>query len=124
MKLKSFILVALVACMLVSCKDNNKIISEIETAAAAGDHDKVLELLDDIDESKLTYDQQRRLENASYRMLDDALSELDEVLEDIDYDDYDYDDYSYDDDYDDYSYDDDYDYDDYSYDDDDYDYYY
>ena len=115
MKLKSFILVALVACMLVSCKDNNKIISEIETAAAAGDHDKVLELLDDIDESKLTYDQQRRLENASYRMLDDALSELDEVLEDIDYDDYDYDDYSYDDDYD---------YDDYSYDDDDYDYYY
>ena len=123
MKLKSFILVALVACMLVSCKDNNKIISEIETAAAAGDHDKVLELLDEIDESKLTYDQQRRLENASYRMLDDALSELDEVLEDIDYDDYDdYDDYSYD--YDDYSYDDDYDYDDYSYDDDDYDYYY
>lgn len=123
MKLKSFILVALVACMLVSCKDNNKIISEIETAAAAGDHDKVLELLDEIDESKLTYDQQRRLENASYRMLDDALSELDEVLEDIDYDDYDdYDDYSYD--YDDYSYDDDYDYDDYLYDDDDYDYYY
>ena len=127
MKLKSFILVTLVACMLVSCKDNNKIISEIETAAAAGDHDKVLELLDDIDESKLTYDQQRRLENASYRMLDDALSELDEVLEDIDYDYDDYDDYSYDyDDYDDYSYDyDDYDdYDDYSYDYDDYDYYY
>lgn len=115
MKLKSFIFLAVVACMLISCKDNNKIISEIETAAAAGDHDKVLELLDDIDESKLTYDQQRRLENASYRMLDDALSELDEVLEDIDYDDYDYDDYSYDDDYD---------YDDYSYDDDDYDYYY
>ena len=117
MKLKSFILVTLVACMLVSCKDNNKIISEIETAAAAGDHDKVLELLDDIDESKLTYDQQRRLENASYRMLDDALSELDEVLEDIDYDYDDYDDYSYD--YDDYD-----DYDDYSYDYDDYDYYY
>jgi len=126
MKLKSFILVALVACMLVSCKDNNKIISEIETAAAAGDYDKVLELLDDIDESKLTYDQQRRLDNAGIRMLDDAFEELDEVFEDIDLDDYDgYDDYSYD--YDDYGYDDDYDdydYDDYSYDDDDYDYYY
>jgi hypothetical protein len=128
MKLKSFILVALVACMLVSCKDNNKIISEIETAAAAGDHDKVLELLDDIDESELTYDQQKRLSNASMRMLDDALGELDEIFEDIDLDDYDdYDDYSYDyddydyDDYDDYDYDD---YDDYSYDDDDYDYYY
>ena len=132
MKLKSFILVTLVACMLVSCKDNNKIISEIETAAAAGDHDKVLELLDDIDESELTYDQQKRLNNASIRMLDDAFEELDEIFEDIDlddYDDYDYDDYDdysydYDDyDYDDYDYDED-DYDDYSYDYDDYDYYY
>ena len=131
MKLKSFILVALVACMLVSCKDNNKIISEIETAAAAGDYDKVLELVDDIDESELTYDQQKRLNKASMRMLDDAFGDLDEIFEDIDFDDYDdYDDYSYDyDDYDDYSYDDDYDYDDYDYDDysydyDDYDYYY
>lgn len=115
MKLKSFILIAFVACMLVSCKDNNKIISEIETAAAAGDHDKVLELLDDIDESELTYDQQKRLSNASMRMLDDALGELDEIYEDIDLDDYD--------DYDDYDYDYD-DYDDYSYDYDDYDYYY
>lgn len=126
MKLKSFILVALVACMLVSCKDNNKIISEIETAAAAGDYDKVLELVDDIDESELTYDQQKRLNKASMRMLDDAFGDLDEIFEDIDLDDYDdYDDYSYDYDdydYDDYSYDDDYD--DYSYDYDDYDYYY
>lgn len=126
MKLKSFIFLAVVACMLISCKDNNKIISEIETAAAAGDYDKVLELVDDIDESELTYDQQKRLNKASMRMLDDAFGDLDEIFEDIDFDDYDdYDDYSYDyDDYDDYSYDDDYDYDDYSYDYDDYDYYY
>lgn len=119
MKLKSFIFLAVVACMLISCKDNNKIISEIETAAAAGDYDKVLELVDDIDESELTYDQQKRLNKASMRMLDDAFGDLDEIFEDIDFDDYDdYDDYSYDDDYD------DYDYDDYSYDYDDYDYYY
>lgn len=128
MKLKSFIFLAVVACMLISCKDNNKIISEIETAAAAGDYDKVLELVDDIDESELTYDQQKRLNKASMRMLDDAYGELDEIFEDLDLDDYDdYDDYSYDYDdydYDDYGYDDDYDYDDYSYDDDDYDYYY
>lgn len=120
MKLKSFIFLAVVACMLISCKDNNKIISEIETAAAAGDYDKVLELVDDIDESELTYDQQKRLNKASMRMLDDAFGDLDEIFEDIDLDDYDdYDDYSYDydDDYD-------YDYDDYSYDYDDYDYYY
>jgi hypothetical protein len=124
MKLKSFIFLAVVACMLISCKDNNKIISEIETAAAAGDYDKVLELVDDIDESELTYDQQKRLNKASMRMLDDAFGDLDEIFEDIDLDDYDdYDDYSYDyDDYDDYDYDDDYD--DYSYDYDDYDYYY
>jgi hypothetical protein len=124
MKLKSFIFLVVVACMLISCKDNNKIISEIETAAAAGDYDKVLELVDDIDESELTYDQQKRLNKASMRMLDDAFGDLDEIFEDIDLDDYDdYDDYSYDyDDYDDYSYDDDYD--DYSYDYDDYDYYY
>ena len=126
MKLKSFIFLAVVACMLISCKDNNKIISEIETAAAAGDYDNVLELVDDIDESELTYDQQKRLNKASMRMLDDAFGDLDEIFEDIDFDDYDdYDDYSYD--YDDYDYDDydyDDDYDDYSYDDDDYDYYY
>lgn len=115
MKLKSFIFLAVVACMLISCKDNKKLISEYEQALAMEDYDRAEEILEEIDEFSLTDAELEQLERLNQEKMDEELEELEELLNDLDYDDY-----SYDDDYD---YDD-YDYDDYSYDYDDYDYYY
>ena len=115
MKLKSFIFLVVVACMLISCKDNKKLISEYEQALAMEDYDRAEEILDEIDEFSLTDAEAEHLERLSQEKMYEELDELEELMNDLDYDDY-----SYDDDYD---YDD-YDYDDYSYDDDDYDYYY
>jgi uncharacterized protein YcfL len=123
MKLKSFIFLVVVACMLISCKDNKKLISEYEQALAMEDYDRAEEILDEIDEFSLTDAEVEHLERLSQEKMYEELEELEELMNDLDYDDYsydydDYDDYGYDDDYD------DYDYDDYSYDYDDYDYYY
>jgi uncharacterized protein YcfL len=123
MKLKSFIFLVVVACMLISCKDNKKLISEYEQALAMEDYDRAEEILDEIDEFSLTDAEVEHLERLSQEKMYEELDELEELMNDLDYDDYsydydDYDDYGYDDDYD------DYDYDDYSYDYDDYDYYY
>lgn len=120
MKLKSFIFLVVVACMLISCKDNKKLISEYEQALAMEDYDRAEEILDEIDEFSLTDAEVEHLERLSQEKMYEELDELEELMNDLDYDDYSYD---YDD-YDDYSYYDDYDYDDYSYDYDDYDYYY
>ena len=99
MKLKSFIFLVVVACMLISCKDNKKLISEYEQALAMEDYDRAEEILDEIDEFSLTDAEVEHLERLSQEKMYEELDELEELMNDLDYDDYsyDYDDYDEDD---------------------------